>query len=702
MFIRLNKIKMRNEKWLFSFKKSVVLLFSLFSICAVTFAAETAKQIYEPASFGAMDLNNESSQWCYQRSKQTDDFIVFWEAGYGSNPNTVSSSSYKVDVDAVLAIAENCFDFYTDSLKFITRGSSKTDKYKMIIRLYYSTTWMASGSGEDNVIGTLNLSANAAQTLGVVVAHEVGHCFQYQVHCDQGVGGWMYGFGTDGAGGNCFWEQCAQWQAYKVYPERQFTESYFNGYYPSVNKHILHETPRYSNFFIQDYWCYLHGMDFIGKLWRQSRYPEDPVDTYLRINGITQSQFNDEIYDCAARFASWDIPTLRSYGAAKVDARPQCAMTLAADNYWLIDSTECLENYGHNIIKLNAPSEATTVTAYFEGKTGTTGFRNLNRTYAGWRYGFVALLKDGSRVYSPMRSPLIDRITNPKDTLSFDCPDNCSRLWLVVSGAPKKTWHHAWDNNDANDEQWPYQVKFDNTNLYGNFNFTSEDTPHNETITYEITQSPFTGSVSSTYPSTAVQVDIAPVCKAFCLQLPDIQKAIGSTIIYNAVNPNGTLNSVSTATAPGHWFSNTGAVTNWGNNSYIFSQLTASTLTFNIGQYPGKCTLGSTYTVRQALVYKPTGTGKTYQVTFVFKVKIAYPTAIEEVSSDNITICPVKETVVTDNLHLTDTFRNVTVRNMSGLVLKQVTNSNEVSLENLSTGLYLVTVDGVTIRIYKK
>ena len=130
--------------------------------------------------------------------------------------------------------------------------------------------------------------------------------------------------------------------------------------------------------------------------------------------------------------------------------------------------------------------------------------------------------------------------------------------------------------------------------------------------------------------------------------------------------------------------------------------MTANTLTFNIGQYPSKCSLGSTYTIRQALVYKPVGTGKTYQVTFVFKIKIANPTSIQEVSSDNVTICPVKETVVTDDLHLTDIFRSIIVRNMSGLVLKQVSNSNEVSLENLSTGLYLVTVDGVTIRIYKK
>ncbi|NLG18539.1 MAG: hypothetical protein GX556_14490 [Fibrobacter sp.] len=57
--------------------------------------------------------------------------------------------------------------------------------------------------------------------------------------------------------------------------------------------------------------------------------------------------------------------------------------------------------------------------------------------------------------------------TNPDQTLTFSCPANCSRLWLVVSGAPQEHWRHAWDDDNSNDEHWPYQVKFVNTNLLG-------------------------------------------------------------------------------------------------------------------------------------------------------------------------------------------------------------------------------------------
>lgn len=104
------------------------------------------------------------------------------------------------------------------------------------------------------------------------------------------------------------------------------------------------------------------------------------------------------------------------------------------------------------------------------GKAGATGFRSFQVSKAGWRYGFVALLKDGTRLYSRMGAARYANGINPVDSLDFAVPANVSRLWLVVSGAPQEYWHHAWDDNDQNDEQWPYQVRFGNTNLLGQAN----------------------------------------------------------------------------------------------------------------------------------------------------------------------------------------------------------------------------------------
>jgi len=417
------------------------------------------KQIYVP-TWMMGDIYTSTNNWSIERSKQSKNWILFWEPGFGDNPGSI--------VDECLALAEKSFNFYADSLKFITKGSSKTDTYKMIIRLRFSTEWEASGSGVDNTIGLLTLTSWALTSRGgQTIAHEVGHCFQYQVHCDNNdLNGWMYGYAADASGGNGWWEQCAQWQAYKVFPTQQFSSEWFAGYMSRVHKHILHETPRYENFFIQDYWTNLRGMDMIGKLWNKSIKPEDPVETYKRLNSLTQAKFNDEMWDCAAKLTTWDIPALKVYGASTIASRPQPKLNNTGSYVWRIDSTACLENYGHNIIRLNAPTTAKTVTANFEGLAGSNGFRKNYVAYAGWRYGFVALLKDGTRVYGDIKSASMTDNAG-KSSISFDCPANCDKLWLVVSGAPSIHWRHAWDDNDANDEQWPYQVKLNNTNVYG-------------------------------------------------------------------------------------------------------------------------------------------------------------------------------------------------------------------------------------------
>ncbi len=429
------------------------------------------KKIYVPIWMMG-NVYNPNNNWSIERSKESRNWIVFWEPGYGEDPSTVSDGEYRVNVDELLRVAEMSFDLYADELKFIERGRSKTDDYKMIIRLRYTRDWEATGSGVDDMIGLLTLTAWSGQVAGHTLAHEVGHCFQYQTHCDNNNNnGWMYGFGPNGEGGNAWWEMCAQWQGFQVYPELQFTDGRFNNYLNTAHKHILHEGPRYDNYFIQDYWVYKQGRDIIGRMWNESVFPEDPVETYKRLANLTQSEFNDEMYEHAARFATWDIPHLIANGTSRISQRPQPKMNKVDDDFWIIDASVCPENYGYNVIKLNVPQGATTVTVNFQGIRRMSGYRNIQATQAGWRYGFVALKHDGTRVYSEMNRALYAR---PEGTLSFDCPSDVKNLWLVVSGAPSTHWRHPWDDNDVNDEQWPYQVKFNNTNLFGHANVTTD------------------------------------------------------------------------------------------------------------------------------------------------------------------------------------------------------------------------------------
>jgi hypothetical protein len=173
------------------------------------------------------------------------------------------------------------------------------------------------------------------------------------------------------------------------------------------------------------------------------------------------------MYEHASRLTTWDLPAIRTYGEKFIDERAQIMMRHTSDNFWLVHPSACIENYGYNSIKLNPPPNAVNVQVRFKGRIGAKGYRAKNTHEGGWRYGFVALLRDGSREYSQMGTAVYKNGENPDKTLTFSCPGNCQKLWFVVSGAPQKHWRHAWDDNNSNDEHWPYEVQFLNTNLLG-------------------------------------------------------------------------------------------------------------------------------------------------------------------------------------------------------------------------------------------
>ena len=48
-----------------------------------------------------MDLQNPASQWSYHRMAYTENFVIFWEKGFGndlSNPPQLEGHSMKVDL----------------------------------------------------------------------------------------------------------------------------------------------------------------------------------------------------------------------------------------------------------------------------------------------------------------------------------------------------------------------------------------------------------------------------------------------------------------------------------------------------------------------------------------------------------------------------------------------------------------------------
>lgn len=586
-------------------------------------ASVDISKIYIPLDMRSMDLNKSSSTWYFGRSRQSEHFIVFWGKGYDEygfvTPSNHPDPVYHVDIDDLLAKAEEFWDMNVDRLKFIIPGNSKTDQHKMMIFLLYQTEWLATGAGYDNTIGALWVSPSTCHPVGSTIAHEIGHSFQYQVHCDLGGNaGWRYGFG--GNGGNGYWEQCAQWQAYQSYPAETFGSYNFNVYIDNCHRSTFSEFQRYASYFINYYWADRHGIDFIGRLWRESGVngPEDPAQAYMRITGITLEQYNDEQFDYARRMVTWDMDALRSLGSSRIGAH-SCALNKAADGFRQIAPEDCIENHGYNVIRLKVPEAGTEITGTFEGIAGAPGYRSINAAAAGWRYGYVALLGNGTRVYSDMFSA-------SSGTVSFTTPADCTDLWFVVSGAPTSYWMHGWDDDESNDEQWPYRVKFDGTGIYGLLDFTPEDQPHDTLFVYNVS---FRADATG-YTGTTVSVDLMKLCYAFVLTGPEIITNLGQPssdrkIKFYGVNNDGTLAPAATARGYGHWFNASGDVCAFDSGTdganRLFSEFSESGFVFSLGQHPGRCRAGDVYKIKQALVYSP-AEGEKYTATFEFNITI--------------------------------------------------------------------------------
>ena len=582
--------------------------------------------IYKPNEFKSMNFDSSSSRWCFERSRESEHFIVFWEPGFGLDPK---KSDISLDVDLMLERAENLFHYYTDTLGFVIPGQSKsTDKYKLEIFVFYQTDWLATGSGYDDMIGALWCNPWALQAAGGhTLAHEIGHSFQYLVACDLGqTHGWRYGFGTNAEGGCAWWESCAQWQGFKVYPEQQFSNDYTWQYLDCCNKNLLHEDWRYANYFIQDYWCMLHGQKFIGTLWRESVKPEDPVEAYQRLTGITQEQFNDEIFNYAQRVCTWDINGIRDRGRSHIDNHSAWVHiadggSLTDSNTWLVDSAHCVENYGYNIVRVNTPAAGTTIKAHFKGLAGQSGYRKVKVAQAGWRYGFCALKDDGSRIYG-------QPFSEAEGTAEMTVPDGVQKIWFVVTGAPKTHWRHAWDDNAANDEQWPWQVQFEGTEKYGVYGEYPADYQRRDTTVVINVELPYD---ASNYSSVPVQYDIEAASKSLGLSTEQLKAVKCSSsanpgfIAINNTNTTVTYNtttSTSSSTVFGHWFNASGNVCGYDGNARIYAEFTPADFKCKVGQYPARLTKGKTYTIKQGIRYKPQGDTKYYRCTFQLNIKV--------------------------------------------------------------------------------
>ena len=386
----------------------------LLAVFIVTMSASAVaqKKIFIPEDLQGMNLNDTASQWCYQRSSQTDNLIFFWERGFGDdlqNPPALDGHPMRFDLQNLEQRVESFYHFFRDTLKFTLPGS-KADQYKMMVMVMYSLDGTAYGGTYDNFIGGLWVAPNRIQDTKMnCMAHELGHSFQLQIPADSVGDAW---------GGSGFFEMTSQWMLWQVNPDWLTDENFhFEAFKKLTHKAYLHLENIYHSPYVIQWWSDLHGRKSIAELYRQGKIGEDPVLTYMRLYGLSQEEFNREMLRGYQHLVNFDFKHAR-----KETRQYACTFNTelthgdgsyrAGGGYRPKDFPE---EYGFNAILLDSlvdiqkPIEVT-----------VRGMGNL--------YALTGITTDDEEIYSDI------------DAEHFAVPEGktLKHLYLIVMGAPEK------------------------------------------------------------------------------------------------------------------------------------------------------------------------------------------------------------------------------------------------------------------------
>lgn len=658
------------------------LLFSYFLLAVSCMAGYAQKQMYIPQEWRnrtdtliwkESDPDNRYT-WSKSRSKESDNVIVLWDKGYGSTIPTNAPSAYRVDIDDLLKKAEAFFDLEINQLGFVDPENSNLNKYKVMILLNHDTGWICYGGGYDYQVSALWLSPSTCKPVGHSVAHEIGHSFHYMCYSEASNHGadrsCQTGFHGAVGNGSVTWEQTAQWQANQSYPEEMYNQS-IGVFRNSHNYAYTHEWHRYQSYWFFYYLCQLYGdIKTVANVWN---YPETTVKDFNQVlmdyKQLSVRDLYKLYFDQACRLVTWDLDVCKPYRNNYIgDFTYRCALT--ADGRYQVALASCPQGTGFNVIPLQVPEAGTDITTHLTGLRPNAALADADpgeyldgnsqyskysqrhyimggsRTDRGFRMGYVALMKDGSRRYFSEDSVYCQGASIVTEDYSMTVPEGVSQLWLVVSPALKHYTQHKWDEKIDADDMWPYQLQFEGTDIGARATVYASPTIDGRdisdvTYTYDVTFPHDTQGYSGASVSVSGQA-AATLGTAFQMQNTDIASKMqnytssgpsNGRVMFYAVNPDGQLaKSGSTANGYGHWFDKSGKVCAYS-SGYVYSEFNASSLVFTLGQYPGKCANGSKYTIRQALRYKKAA-GEEAVATFVFNITIGSTVSVTLQSID--------------------------------------------------------------------
>lgn len=402
----------------------------LITISLVSNLVYAQKKLYIPKDLQGMNLKADTSKWSLNRSIETDDLIFMWERGFGndvSNPPQLKGHDMSFNLLNLRDRIQTFYHFFRDTLGFVTpHYQSKADQYKMMVMVNYSLDGTAYGGTYDNFIGALWVAPNRIQDTKMnCMAHELGHSFQAQIMADSIGQCW---------GGTGFFEMASQWMLWQVNPDWITDENYhFEAFKTLTHKAFLHMDNIYHSPYVLQWWSDLHGRQFIAELFRQGVIGEDPVMTYKRMNGLSQSAFCDEMFRGYQHLVNFDFT--HAYKETRQYAATFNTELEACSNGWLRPKS-LPEGYGFNAIKLD------------DRVNLNSPIFHLHLRGNQLRYGFVSITTNGESIYSDVNATSFTSNGQP-----------LKHLYLIVMGAPE---HHAdvMTHGDTPEyKQYPYEFQ---------------------------------------------------------------------------------------------------------------------------------------------------------------------------------------------------------------------------------------------------
>ncbi len=404
-------------------KRQLLIAWTLMLLGTATGVAQ--KRVYIPEDLRGMNLESDTSKWCWRRSAETRDLIFMWERGFGSdlqNPPRLEGKPMAFNLPVLMERVQSFYTFFRDTLGFANKPMGKADRYKMMVMVMYSLDGTAYGGTYDNYIGALWVAPNRIQDKTMnCMAHELGHSFQSQIMADSVGQCW---------GGTGFFEMASQWMLWQVNPWWLRDENYhFEAFKTLTHKAFLSLDNIYHSPYVLQWWSDLRGRKCIAELFRQGRIGEDPVDTYKRLYGLSQKDFCRELLLGYQHLVDFD------FNHARTETRPYaCTWQTPLDTLrdgWYRPKT-ILEDYGFHIIPLPTRQP---MTVKVKG-------RNV-------MWALVGILPDGEIVYGkPQRGRL------PAITAGF------ARCFAVVMGAPTTHQQLPMPQRDESPKlrQYPYEI----------------------------------------------------------------------------------------------------------------------------------------------------------------------------------------------------------------------------------------------------